>query len=404
MFDFQIITRELKMLKSIIVFIFLLCVHLVLMPSEIFSQVNIEPGDPPNNENVPGFFKSKLSDIDNEVANIKRGSIKVITKSPGGLPVYAIYYGEKENFFSQANYNSAVAAGNPAFYAKKTKETKPVVFFIGPVHGHEVEGIAGLVNLIHIAETGKDYRGKEWASLKSNFEKCRVIIIPCANPDGRRRCPYDSFIGINSDVMHKYGQGTHKDGTLWGWPQTKSLHPMKGDVGILGAYYNDDGINIMQDEFFLPMAEETKSILRIARDEAPDISISLHSYEIPPSILQSNYLPLFMEKRVVGLAVQLNKYYKSAGLPYIQDMPEELPEKAYVEDQSFPPRKTFNLIGALHHVSGTMALTFECSQGLVDGRTMVPIVDYDNILDIELGLYQEVFNYVISQRLYWERK
>ena len=31
----------------------------------------------------------------------------------------------------------------------------------------------------------------------------------------------------------------------------------------------------MHDEFFSPMAKETKAILKIARDEAPDISVSL---------------------------------------------------------------------------------------------------------------------------------
>ena len=112
----------------------------------------------------------------------------------------------------------------------KDKDTKPVVFFLGPVHGQEVENIVGLVNLIHVAETGKDYRGKEWASLKSKIEKCRVIIVPCGNPDGRKRCPYDSFVGLPTEIMTKYGQGTRKDGTFYGWPGAKAVHPMKGNV------------------------------------------------------------------------------------------------------------------------------------------------------------------------------
>jgi hypothetical protein len=57
---------------------------------------------------------------------------------------------------------------------------------------------------------------------------------------------------------------------------------MKGDVGILGAYFNDDGVNLMHDDFFLPMARETDAILRLARGEAPDVAVSLHSHESPP--------------------------------------------------------------------------------------------------------------------------
>jgi hypothetical protein len=130
------------------------------------SQISIEAGDPPNNKNIPEFYKSKLTDIDKELEHVQVGKIETIATSPGGSAVYAVYYGEKEDFQTQANFNSAIGARDPAFYAKKTKETKPVVFFLGPVHGQEVEGMVGLINLIRIAETGKDLRGKEWSELK----------------------------------------------------------------------------------------------------------------------------------------------------------------------------------------------------------------------------------------------
>ncbi|MCK5278226.1 MAG: hypothetical protein KAK04_06805, partial [Cyclobacteriaceae bacterium] len=322
-----------------------------------------------------------------------------IATSPGGLPVYAVYYGEKEDFISHANYNSAVAARNPAFYAKKDSSTKPVVFFVGPVHGQEVEGIAGLVNLIHIAETGKDHRGKDWSSLKNKMDKCRTIIIPCANPDGRKRCPYDSFVGIPTKIMTKYGQGTRKDGTSWGWPQAKSVHPMKGNVGILGAYFNDDGINIMQDEYFSPMAKETAAIMEIARTEAPDITVSLHSHENRPLALQPAYLAMFMKNRVHEIAKSLNQRYEKAGLAY---WPSEWFWTPKADDEEFPPKTTFNLISALHHISGTMAFTFECSHGSVSKDSPDPIASYDDILDIQLTLYDEMFDYILKNRLIWK--
>jgi len=378
----------------------LLLLFFIFLSGEILSQNSIEAGDPANT-NIPDFYKSKLKDIESEIAAMKIGKAVVIAKSPGGLPVYAVSYGEKENLQSQANYNSAVAARNPAFYAKKTKTTKPVLFFLGPVHGQEAEGIAGLVNLIHIAETGKDYRGKEWPALKNNFDKCRVIIIPCGNPDGRKRCPYDSFVGLPGEIMTKYGQGTHKDGSLWRWPQVKSVHPIKGDVNLLGAYFNNNGINIMHDDFFLPMAEETKSILKIARDEAPDMTVSLHSQCYVPSILQSAHLPLFMKERVSILANRLNQRYMTEGLPCNKDGWQL---KAVIDDEKFPPRASFNLISALHHLSGTMSFTFECCHGAIDtvGNNRFPAASYDNIVDLQLNLYQEMFSYLMENRLLWE--
>jgi hypothetical protein len=363
----------------------------------IHAQIPIEEGDPPNPADIPDFYKSTLSDLDTELLQMRIGQKEVIATSPSGLPVYAVFYGEKAESTSMANYNSAVAAREPSAYALKDSSTRPVVFFLGPVHGQEVEGLMGLINLIHIAETGKDHRGREWMQLKSKLEQCRIIIVPCGNPDGRLRCPYDSFLGLPTPIMTKYGQGTRKDGSSWGWPGAKSVHPMKGDVGILGAYFNDEGINLMHDDFFAPMAEETSAILNIARSEAPDMTVSLHSHENRPRILQANYEPWFMKQRIDSLIRQLNHSYIDKGLPGV---PADRLGEPDVEDKVAPPRASFNLISALHHVSGTMAFTFECSHGCVSDRFPEPFVSYEDILDIQLNLYDVMLNYILENRLY----
>ena len=364
----------------------------------IHAQIPIEEGDPPNPSDIPDFYRSTLSDLEAELANVQTGQKELIATSPGGLPVYAVFYGEKAESASVANYNSAVAAREPSAYALKDSSTRPVVFFLGPVHGQEVEGLVGLINLIHIAETGKDHRGKEWVQLKSKLDRCRIIIVPCGNPDGRLRCPYDSFLGLPTPIMTKYGQGTSLDGSSWGWPGAKSVHPMKGDVGILGAYFNDDGINLMHDDFFAPMAEETSAIMDIARSEAPDMTVSLHSHENRPRILQASYEPWFMKKRIDSLIRQLNQAYLDKGLPGV---PSDWLGEPKVEDEAAPPRASFNLISALHQVSGTMAFTFECSHGCTSERFPEPFVSYEDILDIQLVLYDEILSYALEQRVYW---
>lgn len=370
----------------------------LFIPGIVFTQTLPEPGDPPVRKDIPAFYKSTLSEIEAEMAAVRKGKVETVAVSPSGRPVYAVYYGDKDNFQSQANYNSALGARSAAYYAGKTKDTKPVIFFLGPVHGQEVEGMAGMINLIHIAETGKDYRGREWPAITEGLAKCRVIIIPLANPDGRVRCPYNSFVGLPTEIMTKYGQGTRTDGTLWRWPQAKSLHPMKGNVGILGAYFNDNGINMMHDDFFSPMADETKAILRIARDEAPDMTVSLHSHKQPPVVLQPAYLPVFMKERVADFANHMNAYYREKGLHRMSDTWVARPA---VDDEKFPPRTSFNLISALHHISGTMSFTFECSHGTIDNDQDVRLT-HEDILDIQLGLYQEMFSYVLKNRLYWD--
>jgi hypothetical protein len=360
----------------------------------LFSQVAIDPGDPANRTDIPDFFKSGLAAIEEEVSQLRKGEVEVIAYSPGGLPVYAVYYGEKENFPTRANYNSAVGARDHTCYARRDSSSRPVVFFLGPVHGQEVEGIVGLVNLIHIAETGKDYRGKEWLSLQQKMEKCRIIMVPCGNPDGRRRCPYDTFLGLPTRIMTKYGQGTRKDGSFWGWPKAKSLHPMKGNVGILGAYFNDDGINPMHDEFFSPMAVETRAILDLARNEAPDMAVSLHSHEHISRILPAYYIPWFMKEQIQELTRQLNQNYRSHDLPSLSDKAIGEPS---VEDRDYPPKTSFNLVSALHHTSGCMPFVFECTHGSVSDRTAEWEMSFEDILDIQLILYEAMIDYILHQ-------
>jgi hypothetical protein len=370
---------------------------LLSMQTGAFAQAQADITDPANPE-TPAFWKSRLADIETELQTVKAGSVAVIAVSPGGRNMYSISYGEKEDFGSQANYNSAVAAKNPAYYARKDSSTRPVVFFLGPVHGQEVEAIAGLVNLIHIAETGTDHRGKEWPVLRKKMNQCRIIIIPSANPDGRARCPYDGFVGLPTTIMTKYGQGTRRDGSFYGWPGAKAVHPMQGDVGILGAYFNDDGINPMHDDFFDPMAAETRAILDITRAEVPDITVCLHSHENLPVILQADYVPMFLKKRISQLSERLRARYAKEGLPYGKGY------KPRIEDETFPPKRYFNLVSAMHQISGTMAFTFECSHGSVSDRRPTSPVNYQQILDVQLCLYEEMIDFVLEKRLFWQKR
>jgi len=175
------------------------------------------------------------------------------------------------------------------------------------------------------------------------------------------------------------------------------VHPMKGDVDILGAYFNDDGINMMHDDFFAPMAAETEAILEIARSEAPDMTVSLHSHHQKSRILPADYEPRYMKMRIDTLTRRVNRRFAGAGLPSI---PDDWIQGPGIEDETFPPLASFNLISALHQVSGTMAFTFECSHGTVTDTEPVPQVSYDDILDIQLNLYDVMLDYILENRLY----
>jgi len=162
---------------------------------------------------------------------------------------------------------------------------------------------------------------------------------------------------------------------------------MKGDVGLLGAYFNDDGINLMHDEFFAPMAEETKALLRVAREEAPDYVINLHSHSAAPMIISTKYVPRYCKETETRFAERLMERYRQAGLPAGKPpVPSE-------DGTKYPP-PSFNLTSALHHVCGGVSMLFECPHGVKELRYAQ--VTHEQILDIELILFEELLAFAVE--------
>src|SRR5207249_1060505 len=167
------------------------------------------------------------TDIDAAVKQVKKGDTRVLVKSAGKRDIYLVSYGAKQDFKSQANYNSACGGVAPASFAHKDGTQPPVVFLLGPVHGGELEGIVGLVNLLHVTETGKDLRGRAWKELAENLARCRVLIVPSGNPDGRARCKFDSWVGEELSTHEPVEMGVKPDGENYKWPGVKRIHPMR---------------------------------------------------------------------------------------------------------------------------------------------------------------------------------
>ena len=106
-----------------------------------------------------------------------------------------------------------------------------------------------------------------------------------------------------------------------------------------------------------------------------------------------------MKKRIDKLAKLVNSRYENANLAYV---PNDWFSEPSIEDEKFPPRTSYNLVSASHHISGTMAFTFECSHGSVTEANPEPFVTHDDILDIQLNLYEEMLDYRLENRLYWK--
>ncbi len=336
---------------------------------------------------IPKFWIGDVAGLSGRFEKLTKGQVKTIAISPGGRPIRLITYGKKEKFGHKANFNSAIGGREPAAYVDKPARDKPVILFVGPLHGAEVEGLTGLVNLINIMESGQDLRGKQQTELRSLGRQCRLLIIPEGNPDGIARFEPRSLCGMEGIDLRFWGQGTWSDNTFCGWPESKRRHPMAGDdVGFLGCYFDDKGINPMHDEFFAPMGTEAPAILKVAAEEGPDLVVSLHSHENKPAVLRPAYVTTEIQEDVRSLAERCYDILAKRGLPH-----SGLFE---VESEGGKNPSSFNLTSALYHVSGASSFTFECPHGLKDGCQ----VDFEQILDIQLSLYEAMLRHEIDKK------
>ncbi len=337
-------------------------------------------------QGLPDFWIGTINGLDTRWEHLERGKATMIATSPGGHPLHLIAFGEREEVKHKANFNSAVGGKELSAYMDKAARKKPVVYFVGPVHGHEVEGLTGLVNLIHIMETGKDLRGKDQTSLRQLGERCRLLIVPAGNPDGIARFEPLACRGMTLHEFQFWGQGTWSDDTVAVWPVSKRQHPRVGpEIGWLGCYFNDDGINPMHDEFFAPMGPEAPAILKVAMEEGPDVAVSLHSHGSAPAVLRPAYLPMELQEQVRTLATQHNSLLAERGLPH-GGLFEAKPEGGKVPSP-------FNLTSALYHISGATAFTHECPHGIREEKMCQ--VTFDEILDVQLTLYEVMMRHAL---------
>jgi len=336
---------------------------------------------------IPKFWVGDVADLSGRFEKLSKGQTRAIAISPGGRPMHLVTYGQKEKLEHKANFNSAIGGRDPAAYMDKKARKKPVILFVGPVHGAEVEGLTSLVNLINIMETGEDLRGKQQTELRALGRQCRLLIIPDGNPDGIARFEPRSLCGMEGIDLLFWGQGTWSNNTFCGWPQSKRRHPMVGDdVGFLGCYFDDKGINPMHDEFFAPMGPEAPAIIKVAAEEGPDLAVSLHSHENKPAVLRPAYVTIEIQQDIRSLAEQYYALLAERNLPH-----GGLFE---VSSEGGKNPSPFNLTSALYHISGASSFTFECPHGLKDGCQ----VDFGQILDIQLTLYEAMIRHEIEKK------
>ena len=331
------------------------------------------------------FWLNTLDDIEKTVKNAKMGKHSLLSKSEGGRDIYLLEYGPKQNMKRKCNYNGALYYRSLDVYADKS-DAAPIVLIVGATHGGEIEGVSGILNFINALETGEDLRGhpQPWAS--EFLDNCRLLIIPCLNPDGRARTP---FTVAPSDPWQTtyYKHGQYKDGTLMSYTDGMHTHPVLEAAAHMGGYYNDAGVNLYADNYFSPMSPENISLFKLVDEEAPDLVLLLHTgCHRHGKLLTPYYMPGFTINRVLEFDNNLKEAFEESGYTYYSLHEHKI--RSIDEDVYPPPR--FPMETAIHHSCGALSVVYESYQAVDDADNHFSL---DHVLNCHMILFKQSLRY-----------
>lgn len=247
---------------------------------------NIPEGYLDEADNIPAFWVTTIEEVNEFLKNnVREGKVEQIGLSAGGRPLYAVSYGTPRTGRGTTTFSGSLGLRGGEGRAYRGQDSEKTVYVgMAGIHGFEIEGIMGVVNLISVFETGKDLNGQSWPELVALRDAVdRIVLLPLMGPDGRARVPVrmEKYRGESTDsyIPHLYlNTGGNKDGSLIGWPAVKAYIPMDfSAVGFPGGYPNDAGVNVMHDDFFGKPQPETQALFDLMEREKPDLMLSMHT-------------------------------------------------------------------------------------------------------------------------------
>jgi len=333
---------------------------------------------------IPDFYANTLAAVREALGRVRKAQVWEFGRSGGDRPLHAVAYGEKEALTRTANFSAAMAGNNPKAFFGEGRQ-KQVLMVMAAIHGGEMEGIAGMLNLIHLMETGSDLRGREWPALLELMQRLRLIIIPCANPDGREHVPTDDPQSHSPEQLEVLYQGTWSSGEAIGWIPSKSFNPLPLDrVGLLGGYFNDNGVNLLHGAF-LPreVAPESHALLALALEETPDMVLDLHSCGAGPfCIVGGHLIPEWANARTHYFDAVVRSLLRERGLgakPWT--VPGLSPEAPDLDD-------------LFYGICGAIPMVFEGPHGMDPGNHW----SYDQIVDMYLTVVEALGQVGVHER------
>ncbi len=349
--------------------------------------------------NPPDFWVSSVDGVTGFLReHIHRGEVAVIGQSAGGRPIRAVFYGRARDGKGTTTFSGAVGAGNMRAYFGPDFEKK-VYLAMAAVHGGEFEGIVGLVNLLSVLETGTDLRGQRRPEIvEAAGHIDRIIVIPIVNMDGRARVPLrmEAFRGTDGTIAQYFSTGGWSDGSLIGWPACKVFIPLDfSRTQFPGGYPNDNGINLMHDDFFGSRQPETQALLDLAARERPDLILNLHT----GADTVNYYVRMLRPVMEAVLTPAFDGLYRAVQTGLARAGLQASSDPAVEADPAHAPKNVYNLDTALNFHCGALSVVVESpSHGYAGKNQRGGEIrqSADRLLDAQLLVQEGAMKYLVE--------
>lgn len=275
------------------------------------------------------------------------------------------------------------ALGHPLHVVEYDNPGAVKLMVIGGTHGHEPGGVASVMNLLHLLESGEDLAGQPHESLLRLAAMLHLYLVPCLNPDGRAVCP-DSFYAQGIDTVTAYSAGIKLDGGLVPYDADDDepcyfFDPK--EAIFVGGQFNGAGWAInrrLSDDH--SEAVEVQALLEYCMEREIDAILDLHAcgsnFAFQARSHEAPYWPIMREWQRRAELLFESKRRQLRPLSGDGDPPQ-------------PPDFFFNS-ALLHKHAELMFIAFEGRQGYVGHPSFFPLPTEWEIIDDYLGAI-EVF-------------
>ena len=342
---------------------------------------------------IPDFWVSTVEGVFGFLdQRVHKGNVQQIGTTAGGRPMRVVFFGQPRGPKGTTTFSGSLGFGDVRAYLGPD-HGKKVYMAMGAVHGGEIEGVVGLVNLISVLETGSDLRGKPWPEITAAAAKLdRIVLIPITNVDGRARVPYRMLRnwGPSEEVQEYFNTGGLKDGKLLGWPNCKQYIPLDfSTVAFPGGYPNDAGVNIQHDDFFGHPQPETRALLDLTARERPDLILNMHT--------GANFTQMLREFIEPSLTPAMEELYRRVQTALTLAKLEATDDVTREADPSREGLGVYNLDTALNLNSGALAIVIESpmhsgSPAMRYGQRFTHTAD--DIVNAQLICHQEAMRFL----------